>query len=72
MAQAFSALTASPGARAYYDQQRAKGCNHNDALRRLASRLVAILHGCLKTRTPYNEATAWSHRENLSQTRTAA
>ncbi len=72
MAQAFSALTASPGARACYDQQRAKGCNHNDALRRLAGRLVAILHGCLKTRTHYNEATAWSHRENLGQTRTAA
>jgi hypothetical protein len=72
MAQAFSALTASPGARAYYDQQRARGNNHNDALRRLAGRLVAILHGCLKTRTLYNEATAWSHRENLSQSRTAA
>jgi hypothetical protein len=72
MAQAFSALTASPGARAYYDQQRAKGCHHNDALRRLAGRLVAILHGCLKTRTLYNEATAWGHRENLSQSRTAA
>ena len=58
---AFCALTASPGARAFYDQQRAKGHGHNDALRRLASRLVGILHGCLKTRTLYNEATAWSH-----------
>jgi hypothetical protein len=72
MAQAFCALKYSPGARACYDQQRAKGSNHNDALRRVASRLVAILHGCLKTRTLYNEATAWSHRENPSQTRTAA
>jgi len=61
-AQAFSALSASPGARAYYDQQRAAGHGHNDALRRLANRLVGILHGCLKTRTPYNEHTAWSHR----------
>ena len=50
------------GARAFYDQQRAAGREHNDALRRLASRLVGILHGCLKTRTPYNENTAWSHR----------
>jgi transposase len=31
MAQAFAALTASSGARAFYDQQRAKGLGHNDA-----------------------------------------
>ncbi len=62
-AQAFSALSASPGARAFYDQQRANGHGHNDALRRLANRLVGILHGCLKTRTRYNEDTAWSHRQ---------
>jgi hypothetical protein len=62
MAQAFAALNASPGARAYYDTLRARGIDHNDALRRLANRLVGILHGCLKTRTPYSEATAWSHR----------
>jgi transposase len=63
MAQAFTALNASPGARAFYDQQRAGGAGHNDALRRLANRLVGILHGCLKTRTLYDEATAWSHRD---------
>jgi transposase len=62
-AQAFAALTASPGARAFYDQQRARGHEHNDALRRLANRLVGILHGCLKTRTLYNEDTAWGHRQ---------
>ena len=61
MTQAFSALNTSPGARAYYDQLRARGAEHNTALRQLANRLVGILHGCLKTRTPYNEATAWSH-----------
>ena len=71
-AQAFAALNASPGARAYYDTQRTKGLEHNDALRRLASRLVGILHGCLKTRTLYNEATAWAHRENLPQSSVAA
>jgi transposase len=60
--QAFAALRGSPGARAFYDQQRAKGLEHNDALRRLAGRLVGILHGCLKTRTCYNETTAWGHR----------
>ena len=52
------------GARAFYDEQRGKGLEHNDALRRLANRLVGILHGCLKTRTPYDEATAGSHRES--------
>jgi transposase len=68
-AQAFSALSTSPGARAFYDLQRAKGHGHNDALRRLANRLVGILHGCLKTRTLYDEDTAWGHRR---QTRQAA
>jgi transposase len=62
-AQAFSALSASPGARALYDQQRASGHGHNDALRRVANRLVGILHGCLKTRTLYDEETAWGHRQ---------
>lgn len=57
--QAFAALKKSPGARAYYDAMRARGIGHNDALRRLANRLVGILHGCLHHRTPYNEATAW-------------
>lgn len=61
MTQAFAALNTSPGARAYYDHQRARGAEHNPALRQLANRLVGILHGCLKTRTLYDEATAWSH-----------
>ena len=71
-AQAFAALSASPGARAFYDELRARGIEHNDALRRLANRLVGILHGCLKTRTLYDEATAWGHRENLPQSSVAA
>ena len=62
MAQAFASLRASPGARAYYDKQRARGCDYNAALRQLANRLVGILHGCLKTGTRYNEATAWPQR----------
>ena len=71
-AQAFASLNASPGARALYDELRARGIEHNDALRRLANRLVGILHGCLKTRTLYDEATAWSHRQNLPQSSVAA
>ena len=65
MAWAFTSMLASPGARAFYDEQRAKGLEHNDALRRLANRLVGILHGCLKTRTLYDEDAAWGHREEL-------
>jgi transposase len=60
--QAFAALRASPGARAYYDQLRARGTGHRAALRQLGNRLVGILHGCLKTGTPYDEHTAWAHQ----------
>jgi Transposase/Transposase IS116/IS110/IS902 family len=69
--QAFCALTASPGARAYYDQLRARGTGHHAALRQLSNRLVGILHGCLKTRTRYSEATAWSHRTSDAATAAA-
>jgi alpha-beta hydrolase superfamily lysophospholipase len=57
--QAFAALTASPGARAYYDRHRAAGATHHQALRTLSNRLVGILHGCLAHSTTYDEATAW-------------
>ncbi|HSS11398.1 MAG TPA: IS110 family transposase, partial [Acidimicrobiales bacterium] len=63
---AFASLTASPGARAYYDTRRAAGDGHHQALRGLGNRLVGILHGCLATRTVYDESTAWGHRsENI-------
>jgi len=67
MAWAFTSMLSSPGARAFYDEQRAKGFEHNDALRRLANRLVGILHGCLKSRTLYDEDAAWGHREELKR-----
>jgi transposase len=57
--QAFAALTASPGARAYYDRQRDRGATHHQALRALANRLVGVLHGCLRHHTRYDETTAW-------------
>ena len=60
---AFCALTQSPGCRLFYDQHRAKGDLHHQALRALANRLVSILHGCLDHRTLYNEQTAWAHRQ---------
>jgi Transposase/Transposase IS116/IS110/IS902 family len=65
--QAFCALTASPGARAYYDTIRARGTGHHAALRQLGNRLVGILHGCLKTGTLYNENIAWAHHTQQDQ-----
>ena len=65
--QAFAALRASPGARAYYDQLRARGIGHHAALRQLGNRLVGILHGCLKTAPLYDEATAWAHHQQDQQ-----
>lgn len=66
--QAYSALSGSPGARAYYDTLRARNIGHRAALRQLANRLVGILHGCLKTGTKYNEDTAWGHRRADTET----
>jgi transposase len=57
--QAFTALSVSPGARAFYDRQRARDATHHQALRALANRLVGILHGCLRHHSRYDEATAW-------------
>ena len=59
---AFCALTRSPGARAFYDQHRAAGDTHHQALRALGNRLVGILHGCLRHHTLYDEHKAWAHR----------
>lgn len=61
--QAFAALTASPGARAFYDHHRARGATHHQALRALSNRLVGILDGCLRHRTTYDEEVAWAHRQ---------
>lgn len=63
---AFNAISRSPGARALYDRRRAAGDTHSGALRVVANRLVAILHGCLRTRTLYDETTAWGHRHDLA------
>ena len=63
---AFGALSASPGARSFYDQRRAAGDTHHRALRALANRLVGILHGCLRHGTLYDEVIAWGHRGRLA------
>jgi transposase len=68
---AFASMSTSPGARAFYDYRRAAGDTHHAALRHLGNRLVGILHGCLVSRTAYDENTAWGHRAELEQARAA-
>jgi transposase len=61
---AFSSLTGSPGARAFYDSHRARGQTHTQALRALANRLVGIMHGCLRHGEHYSEEIAWTSSEH--------
>jgi hypothetical protein len=68
---AFGALTASPGARAFYDAHRAAGDTHHQALRVLGNRLVGILHGCLAHHTNYDENIAWGQRSQSDVTQAA-
>jgi len=56
---AFSALTASPGARAHYDRRRDTGDGHPAAQRNLFGRLLGCLHKCLATGQHYDENTAF-------------
>ena len=64
---ALCSLRASPGCHDFYRRRRAAGDLHHQALRALANRLVGYLHGCLRTRRPYDEATAWAHRHDREQ-----
>lgn len=57
------AINSSPGCRQFYDQRKAAGDLHHQALRALGNRLVGYLHGCLKNRTLYDEHKAWAHRQ---------
>jgi transposase len=52
---AFSALTASPGARGRYDRRREAGDRHAAAQRNLFGRLLGCLHHCLITGQNYDE-----------------
>jgi len=52
-------------AKAYYEQQRARGSSHQAALRALAFKWIRIVYRCWQQRTPYDEATylsALKHR----------
>ncbi|MDP9795362.1 transposase [Catenuloplanes nepalensis] len=66
--QASAAMLHDPEVRAYYDTLRDRDVKHQAALRQVGNRLVGILHGCLKTHTPYDQATAWSHRKKTTTT----
>jgi transposase len=48
-------ISSSYWAGAYYRQQRAKGSDHQSAVRALAFKWIRILYRCWKTRTPYDE-----------------
>jgi transposase len=56
---AFCSLSTSAGARGHYDEHRARGNTHHQALRSLSNRWVGILHGCLRRRQSYSELVAW-------------
>ena len=56
---AFSALTASPGARAHYDRRKDAGDGHAAAQRNLFGRLLGCLHRCLTTGQHYDENIAF-------------
>jgi len=62
---AFSALTASPGARAHYDRRKDTGDRHAAAQRNLFGRLLGCLHHCLITGCQYDEDTAFPRTTNL-------
>jgi hypothetical protein len=59
---AFCALRASPGARAYYDDHDPGPHTAKTARRKLANKLVGILHGCLAHQALYDEEMAWGGR----------
>jgi hypothetical protein len=65
---AFCAISNSEGCRLYYDERRAAGDLHHQALRALGNRLVGILHGCLEHHTKYDEDIAWAHRRPTEET----
>ena len=56
---AFSALTASPGARAHYDRRKDTGDRHAAAQRNLLGCLHHCLHHCLITGQDYDETIAF-------------
>ena len=63
---AFSSLSASPGARRYYDELRRRDKTHRKAIRQVANRWAGILHGILERECLYDEDTAWRPASDLA------
>ena len=63
---AFSSLSASPGARRYYDELRKRDKTHRKAIRQVANRWAGILHGVLERDCLYDEDTAWRSASDLA------
>ena len=53
-------------AKRYYDELRARGKTHRQALRQLGNRLVGILHICLERGVIYDELVAWPQESQLA------
>jgi transposase len=56
-----TAMNNSPGARAYYNAHNPGPHTSRTARRKLANKLVGILHGCLQHDHPYDETLAFAH-----------
>lgn len=51
----FSSITRCSWAREFYDNQRAKGKRHHQALRALGNKWIRIVHKMIETEQPYDE-----------------
>jgi transposase len=65
------AIQNSPGAKAFFDKHQAKGDNYNKAIRAVANKVIGQLYGCLKSRTLYNEDTAWNQHHTTETVKAA-
>ena len=63
---ALCSLQVSPGCHDFYLRRRAARRPSPPGAAR-GNRLVGYLHGCLRTRTCYDEAAAWAHRHDREQ-----
>lgn len=68
---AFSAITASPGAKAHYRRRRDVGDWHAAAQRNLFNRMIGQLYYCLRHNQPYDEAAAFPEGSFAAQTAAA-
>ncbi|MET9147164.1 transposase [Streptomyces sp. NPDC004042] len=58
---AFSMVSHSPGAQAYYSTRRSAGDAHTTALRKLARKIVPCLYHCMVSHRPYEDAIAFGY-----------